>query len=250
MRKFNEILLAIEIERALEKRRFLSCISTGYSWAPRLRLRSSLTGLLRQRHGPTGAWRSTPCWRASQKPPRATTRSAARGRQRAAQLDRRAHADSGYITAPSSIAEVLTPPVWQSCTAQQLAFARTTRPRWRSQEMLDRYGMSAYNDGYHVTPPSSTELQQVAQEALIEGFSPTTPPRLSRARAQRWPLAEDGETDSAGLLGRQVRQDSGRARQTPLSSPKCRKIAWFCYCKTVQPDELLWENGMLRSALP
>ena len=38
------------------------------------------------------------------------------------------------------------------------------------QEMLDIYGMAAYNDGFHVYTTISSSLQQLAQKAVIDGL--------------------------------------------------------------------------------
>ena len=41
------------------------------------------------------------------------------------------------------------------------------------QEMVDRFGNAAYNDGYVVYTTVDSKMQQAAHDALLKGLEPT-----------------------------------------------------------------------------
>jgi penicillin-binding protein 1A len=60
------------------------------------------------------------------------------------------------------------------------------------QEMLDRYGMAAYNDGYHVYTTINSGLQEVAREAVINGLLTYDDRHGYRGPEQKLPPADNG----------------------------------------------------------
>ena len=69
--------------------------------------------------------------------------------------------DLGYIDAQAH-RQRTQQPVSARHHGAQLSFTAHYAAEMARQEMLDRYGMAAYNDGYHVYTTIDSELQQVA----------------------------------------------------------------------------------------
>ena len=62
------------------------------------------------------------------------------------------------------------------------------------QEMLQRYGMAAYNDGFHVYTTIDSELQQVARNAVINGLLTYDERHGYRGPERQLPPAAGAET--------------------------------------------------------
>ena len=170
MRKFNEILLAIEIERALDKqeifelyfnRVFLGHRAYGFEAAAQVYYGKGIAELSLAQHAmlagiPKAPSRNNPISR-----PEA-------GKERRDWILGRMF-ELGYISN-----EVYDSALAQAVNARhhgaQLSFTAHYAAEMARQEMLDRYGMDAYNNGYHVYTTIDSNLQRVARLAIIDGL--------------------------------------------------------------------------------
>ncbi len=170
IRKFNEILLALEIENALDKpeifelyfnRIFLGHRAYGFEAAAQVYYGKSMSELDLAQFAMLAGIPKAP---SRNNPIRGPEASKAR---RNWILGRMLTLD--YIT-PSEHAAAISEPVSARHHDAQLSFAAHYAAEMTRQQMLGRYGMSAYNDGYHVYTTISTDLQQIAQQAVTRGL--------------------------------------------------------------------------------
>lgn len=170
MRKFNEILLAIEIERALDKREifelyfnrvFLGHRAYGFEAASQVYYGKSIAELDLAQYAMLAGIPKAPSRNNPISGPVAGVerRNWILGRMR----------DLGYIDQAQYATAVA-----QTDTAthhgERLSFTAHYAAEMVRQEMLDRYGVAAYNDGYQVYTTIDTELQKVAREAVTNGL--------------------------------------------------------------------------------
>ncbi|MBT6124427.1 MAG: peptidase, partial [Halieaceae bacterium] len=244
MRKFNEILLAIEIERALDKeeifelyfnRVFLGHRAYGFEAASQVYYGKGIDQLSLAQHAMLAGIPKAPSRNNPVSGPEA-------GKDRRNWIAGRM-LTLGYIT-PEQHAEVLTAPVLAELHGAKISFAAHYAAEMARQRMLNRYGMSAYNDGYHVYTTISTELQQVAREALIEGLFTYDGRHGYRGPEQRWPLTDDPDTDSLAYWGDKLRKIPEVAGQTPAVVTEVLEDRVVLLLKDGSASELLWENGM------
>ena len=244
MRKFNEILLAIEIERALDKeeifelyfnRVFLGHRAYGFEAASQVYYGKGMDQLSLAQHAMLAGIPKAPSRNNPVSGPEA-------GKDRRNWIAGRM-LTLGYIT-PEQHAEVLAAPVLAELHGAKISFAAHYAAEMARQRMLNRYGMSAYNDGYHVYTTISTELQQVAREALIEGLFTYDGRHGYRGPEQRWPLTDDPDTDSLAYWGDKLRKIPEVAGQTPAVVTEVLEDRVVLILKDGSASELLWENGM------
>ena len=244
MRKFNEILLAIEIERALDKeeifelyfnRVFLGHRAYGFEAASQVYYGKGMDQLSLAQHAMLAGIPKAPSRNNPVSGPEA-------GKDRRNWIAGRM-LTLGYIT-PEQHAEVLAAPVLAELHGAKISFAAHYAAEMARQRMLNRYGMSAYNDGYHVYTTISTELQQVAREALIEGLFTYDGRHGYRGPEQRWPLTDDPDTDSLAYWGDKLRKIPDVAGQTPAVVTEVLEDRVVVLLKDGSASELLWENGM------
>ncbi|EEB77714.1 penicillin-binding protein, 1A family [marine gamma proteobacterium HTCC2148] len=244
MRKFNEILLAIEIERALDKeeifelyfnRVFLGHRAYGFEAASQVYYGKGMDQLSLAQHAMLAGIPKAPSRNNPVSGPEA-------GKDRRNWIAGRM-LTLGYIT-PEQHAEVLAAPVLAELHGAKISFAAHYAAEMARQRMLSRYGMSAYNDGYHVYTTISTELQQVAREALIEGLFTYDGRHGYRGPEQRWPLTDDPDTDSLAYWGDKLRKIPEVAGQTPAVVTEVLEDRVALLLKDGSASELLWENGM------
>jgi len=244
MRKFNEILLAIEIERALDKeeifelyfnRVFLGHRAYGFEAASQVYYGKGMDQLSLAQHAVLAGIPKAPSRNNPVSGPEA-------GKDRRNWIAGRM-LTLGYIT-PEQHAEVLAAPVLAELHGAKISFAAHYAAEMARQRMLNRYGMSAYNDGYHVYTTISTELQQVAREALIEGLFTYDGRHGYRGPEQRWPLTDDPDTDSLAYWGDKLRKIPEVAGQTPAVVTEVLEDRVALLLKDGSASELLWENGM------
>ncbi len=244
MRKFNEILLAIEIERALDKeeifelyfnRVFLGHRAYGFEAASQVYYGKGMDQLSLAQHAMLAGIPKAPSRNNPVSGPEA-------GKDRRNWIAGRM-LTLGYIT-PEQHAEVLAAPVLAELHGAKISFAAHYAAEMARQRMLNRYGMSAYNDGYHVYTTISTELQQVAREALIEGLFTYDGRHGYRGPEQRWPLTDDPDTDSLAYWGDKLRKIPEVAGQTPAVVTEVLEDRVALLLKDGSASELLWENGM------
>ena len=170
MRKFNEILLAIEIERALDKREifelyfnrvFLGHRAYGFEAASQVYYGQSIGELDLAQHAMLAGIPKAPSRNNPISGPVA-------GMERRDWILGRM-LDLGYIDR-AQYSKALAQPNTATHHGEQLSFTAHYAAEMVRQEMLDRYGVAAYNDGYQVYTTIDTELQKVAREAVVNGL--------------------------------------------------------------------------------
>jgi penicillin-binding protein 1A len=244
MRKFNEILLAIEIERALDKqeifelyfnRVFLGHRSYGFEAAAQVYYGKSMGELSLAQHAMLAGIPKAPSRNNPVSGPTA-------GKDRRNWIAGRM-LELGYIT-PTQHAEVLAAPVTAELHGAQISFSAHYAAEMARQRMLDRYGMAAYNDGFHVYTTISTELQQVARQSLIKGLLTYDSRHGYRGPEQRWPRADDDADDAEDYWSEKLRKIPEVAEQTPAVVTAVLEDRVELLLKEGLTGELLWENGM------
>ena len=244
MRKFNEILLAIEIERALDKqeifelyfnRVFLGHRSYGFEAASKVYYGKGIDELSLAQHAMLAGIPKAPSRNNPVSGPEA-------GMERRNWIAGRM-LELGYIT-PAEHKQVLDTPITAELHGAQISFAAHYAAEMTRQRMLERYGMAAYNDGYHVYTTISTELQQLAQDALISGLLTYDGRHGYRGPEQRWPVAEDAEIDPLEYWGDKLRKIPVIAGQQPAVVTDILEDRVTLLLQDGSASELLWENGM------
>ncbi len=170
MRKFNEILLAIEIERALDKREifelyfnrvFLGHRAYGFEAASKVYYGKSISELDLAQYAMLAGIPKAPSRNNPISGPVA-------GKERRDWILGRMR-DLGYIDQAQYSAAVVEPDTAKHHD-EQLSFSAHYAAEMVRQEMLDRYGMAAYNDGFQVYTTIDSGLQEVARQAVTNGL--------------------------------------------------------------------------------
>lgn len=170
MRKFNEILLAIEIERALDKREifelyfnrvFLGHRAYGFEAASQVYYGKGIAELSLAQHAMLAGIPKAP----SRNNPISGPDS---GKARRDWILGRM-LELGYIN-EQGYQDARQQPVSAHHHGARLSFSAHYASEMARQEMLKRYGMDAYTNGYHVYTTVDSHLQQVARKALINGL--------------------------------------------------------------------------------
>jgi penicillin-binding protein 1A len=245
MRKFNEILLAIEIERALDKqeifelyfnRVFLGHRSYGFEAASQVYYGKSIGELSLAQHAMLAGIPKAPSRNNPVSGPSA-------GEQRRNWILGRM-SDLNYIDR-DQYANALEEPVTARHHGAKLSFAAHYAAEMARQQMLQRYGINAYNDGYSVYTTISSKLQQRAQKNVIDGLITYDQRHGFRGPERRLPIAglngDEPPTDQwlkalgqmpviAGLSPAII-TDIGEDKVSFLLSDGSR-------------HDLLWENGL------
>jgi penicillin-binding protein 1A len=241
MRKFNEILLAIEIERTLDKREifelyfnrvFLGHRAYGFEAAAQVYYGKSIKELDLAQHAMLAAIPKAPSRNNPISGPAASTerRNWILGRMR----------DLGYIDQAQYSAAVAEPDV-ATQHGEQLSFAAHYAAEMARQKMLDRFGSAAYTEGYRVYTTIDSRLQQVAGRAVIDGLLAYDDRHGYRGPEQKLP---PGKTDPDqawldALAGSQVIADLLPAVVTEVGADR---VAILFADGT--RDSVLWENGL------
>lgn len=248
MRKFNEILLAIEIERALGKqeifelyfnRVFLGHRAYGFEAASQVYYGKGIGELNLAQHAmlagiPKAPSRNNPISR-----PEA-------GKERRDWILGRM-LELGYIT-PEQHHNAAQQPVSGRHHGAQLSFSAHYAAEMARQEMLQRYGMAAYNDGFDVYTTINSELQQVARQAVIDGLT-TYDKRHGYRGPERQlpPIAVDG--GSRQLWLETLAETAVIAELVPAIVTGVGQDMATLLLADGSDQELWWENGM-RQASP
>ena len=170
MRKFNEILLAIEIERALDKeeifelyfnRVFLGHRAYGFEAASQVYYGKPIAELSLAEYAMLAGIPKAPSRINPISGPEA-------GMQRRDWILGRMR-ELGYID-QAQYSSALQTPNTAAVHGESLSFSAHYAAEMVRQQMLDRYGMAAYNDGYQVYTTIDSRLQQVARRAVINGL--------------------------------------------------------------------------------
>ena len=194
MRKFNEILLAIEIERALDKeeifelyfnRVFLGHRAYGFQAASQVYYGRGISELNLAQHAMLAGIPKAPSRNNPISGPEAglERRNWILGRM----------LSLGYID-EAAYGDAAKQPVTARHHGAQIRFAAHYAAEMARQEMLDRFGIAAYSDGYHVYTTISSALQQTARRAIIDGLITYDQRHGYRGPERRLPPAE-GESD-------------------------------------------------------
>lgn len=242
MRKFNEILLAIEIERALNKeeifelyfnRVFLGHRAYGFEAASQVYYGVSIGDLGLAQHAMLAGIPKAPSRNNPVSGPTA-------GKERRNWILGRM-LELGYIDA-AQYQHAVSQPVIARLHGAQLSFSAHYAAEMARQRMLQRYGMSAYNDGYHVYTTVSSSLQQVARKALIAGLQTYDQRHGYRGPEQRFPLPE-GAADAQAFWLDSLADIAVIAGQTPAIVTEVLEDRFILLLADGSESELLWENG-------
>lgn len=170
IRKFNEILLAVEIERRLSKqeifelyfnRVFLGHRAYGFQAASQVYYGRNIDELTLAQHAMLAGIPKAPSRNNPISGPVA-------GKERRDWILGRM-LELGYIDR-TTYDGARTQPVTARHHGAQLSFAAYYAAEMTRQEMLDRYGTAAYTNGYHVYTTIDGELQRTARDAVINGL--------------------------------------------------------------------------------
>lgn len=170
MRKFNEILLAIGIERHLTKeeifelyvnRVFLGHRAYGFEAASQVYYGKSLSELTLAQHAMLAGIPKAPSRNNPLSGPEA-------GKQRRNWILRRM-LSLGYIER-GAYRIARSQPVSASQHGARIAFDAHYAAEMARRRMLQRYGMAAYNQGFRVYTTLDSRLQQTARQAVIDGL--------------------------------------------------------------------------------
>ncbi len=252
LRKFNEILLSLQIERELSKeeifelyfnRVFLGHRAYGFEAASLVYYGKSITDLsLAQQAMLAGI-------------PKAPSRNnPITGPQ--AGLERRnwilgRMERLGFID-HESYQEAIDEPDLARAHGAQISFAADYAAEMARQQMIERYGMAAYNDGFQVYTTISSELQQAAQQAVIDGLITYDQRHGYRGPERQLPPQTNGSD------GAQAMQNSWLealvstpviAGLQPAIVSAVNKDSVDILLADASRGEILWDNG-LRQASP
>jgi len=249
MRKFNEILLAIEIERALDKqeifelyfnRVFLGHRAYGFEAASQVYYGKSISELNLAQHAMLAGIPKAPSRNNPISGPEAGLerrnwilgRMLALGRVDQATFD-----------------EASTEPVTATHHGAKLAFSAHYAAEMARQEMLERYGMAAYNDGFHVYTTISSHLQQLAQQAVIDGLVTYDKRHGFRGAERQLPPADPNSPDfeADGWIDA-LAEMPVIAGLTPAIGTDIYDDAIRFAHKNGSEHDLYWENGLRQAS--
>jgi len=242
IRKFNEILLAIEIERRLSKqeifelyfnRVFLGHRAYGFEAASRVYYGRGIGELELAQHAMLAGIPKAPSRNNPVSGPEA-------GRERRNWILGRMLA-LGYIDQASHDQAAA-----QAVTARhhgaKLSFSAHYAAEMARQAMLDRYGMGAYNDGYHVYTTISSKLQPVARKAVINGLMTYDKRHGYRGPERRHPT-EEGEAPPEELWRKTLNETAVIAGLQPAIVTAVLEDRFMLLLRDGGTGELLWDNG-------
>lgn len=249
MRKFNEILLAIEIERALTKpeifelyfnRVFLGHRSYGFEAASRVYYGKGVAELTLAQHAMLAGIPKAPSRNNPISGPQA-------GEQRRNWILGRM-LELGYIDrAQYDFAS--TEPVTAQLHGAQLSFSAHYAAEMARQQMLQRYGMNAYNDGYHVYTTISSRLQQVGQKAVIDGLMLYDKRHGFRGAERKLPPPDPNSPDGSYDVWRDALASMAViAGLQPAIVTEVQEEAVLILLNDGSSHELRWGNGLRQAS--
>ena len=263
LRKFKEILLAIEIERRLDKeeifelyfnRVFLGHRAYGFEAAAQVYYGRSIGELTLAQHAMLAGIPKAPSRDNPLSGPEA-------GRERRNWILGRM-LSLGFITR-AAYEEAVRAPVTAGHHGPQVSFDAQYVAEMARKEMLERFGSEAYTAGYEVYTTLRSDLQRVAQRAIIDGLLTYDRRHGYRGPELELPLPEPATADAGS-----------DPNAPPVTAPLPRE-AWLATLAELRAvaglapaavtageadrvrilladgseDEVLWENG-LRQARP
>ncbi|MEP6389875.1 MAG: penicillin-binding protein 1A [Halioglobus sp.] len=249
MRKFNEILLAIEIERALQKqeifelyfnRVFLGHRSYGFEAASRVYYGKGVGELALAQHAMLAGIPKAPSRNNPISGPQA-------GEQRRNWILGRM-LELGYIDR-SQYDFASTEPVTAQLHGAQLSFSAHYAAEMARQQMLQRYGMNAYNDGYHVYTTISSRLQQLGQKSVIDGLMLYDKRHGFRGAERQLPPLDPNSPDGSYDTWRDALASMAViAGLQPAIVTEVQEEAVIILMNDGSSHELQWDNGLRQAS--
>ncbi len=244
MRKFNEILLAIEIERRLSKqeifelyfnRVFLGHRAYGFEAASEVYYGKPIGELTLAQDAMLAGIPKAPSRNNPVSGPKAgkERRNWILGRMR----------ELGYIN-QQQYAEAAAAPVTAELHGAQISFDAHYAAEMARQRMLDRYGLAAYNDGFSVYTTISSDLQKVARHAVVDGLRTYDKRHGYRGPEQRWPLPENLEGSAEEYWGGRLADVPDIIGEAPAVVTEVLDDRVRLLFKHDETGELDWEDGM------
>ena len=246
MRKFNEILLAIEIVRALDKqeifelyfnRVFLGHRAYGFQAAAQVYYGKGISELDLAQYAMLAGIPKAP----SRNNPISGPES---GMQRRNWILGRMR-ELGYID-QAQYSAALQEPNTAAHHGERLNFSAHYAAEMVRQQMLDRYGMAAYNDGYQVYTTIDSKLQQVARKAIINGLLTYDDRHGYRGPERQLAPTADGDPNEAWLEA--LSQTTVIADLQPAIVTELAEKQVSILLADGSRDVILWENGILQTA--
>nr|WP_241505920.1 penicillin-binding protein 1A [Parahaliea mediterranea] len=251
LRKFNEILLAIEIERQLNKqeifelyfnRVFLGHRAYGFEAAAHVYYGKGIDQLSLAQHAMLAGIPKAPSRNNPISGPDAglERRNWILGRMQ--QL--------GYID-NNAYRSAVSEPITAAHHGAQLSFAAHYAAEMARQEMLDRYGIAAYNDGFQVYTTISSDLQQVAQQAVVNGLITYDKRHGYRGPERQMPPATDNAEEIAEMQATWI----ATLRDTPTVAglraavvTQVRDDGITVMLGDKRSGDILWDNGLKQAS--
>jgi penicillin-binding protein 1A len=243
VRKFNEILLAVEIERSLSKqeifelyfnRVFLGHRAYGFQAASEVYYGVGIDQLNLAQHAMLAGIPKAPS--------RINPVSGA-----AAGLQRR-----NWILGRMRTLGNISDEAYESALAEpdnaylhqvQLSFDAHYAAEMARQEMVERYGDEAYTNGYHVYTTISSDLQRIATQSVIDGLISYDNRHGYRGPEQRLPPTASND-DTLTLWREALASTAVIANlQAAIVTSVAKRKATLLLADGSTPD-LLWENGL------
>ena len=248
LRKFNEILLAIEIERNLNKqeifelyfnRVFLGHRAYGFEAASQVYYGASISELSLAQHAMLAGIPKAPSRNNPISGPKAS-------KERRDWILRRMQ-ELRYIS-NSEFVEAREQPVSARHHGVQLSFNAPYAAEMARQEMLQRYGANAYTNGYNVYTTINSTLQRIADQSVADGLISYDKRHGYRGAERQFPPLPAAE-DTIRLWRSALRKTETIAGLVPaiVTSVEEEKVT-LLLADGSTPD-LLWENG-IRQARP
>jgi len=248
IRKFNEILLAIEIERTLDKqeifelyfnRIFLGHRAYGFEAASQVYYGKSISELSLAQHAMLAGVPKAPSRINPVSGPKAGTerRDWILGRMYSlGYIDNEA-----YRTALAEVDSAML-------HGAQLGFAAHYAAEMARQEMVQRYGLEAYTNGYHVYTTISSDLQRVATESVLNGLIAYDKRHGYRGPERQLPPTESSADTIADWREALAKTAPAGNLQPAIVTSVATDKATLLLADGSTPD-LPWENG-IRQARP
>jgi len=248
IRKFKEILLAIEIERNLSKqeifelyfnRIFLGHRAYGFEAAAEVYYGKSISELSLAQHAMLAGVPKAPSRSNPVSGPKASLERRNWILGRMYQL--------GYISR-EQYAQARSEPDNASLHSAKLGFDAHYAAEMARQEMVRRYGLAAYTNGYHVYTTISSDLQRFANRAVVDGLVSYDQRHGYRGPEQRLPPTNDSEETIARWRDA-LKKASPVAQLQPAIVTSVEDRNASLLLADGSTPELLWDNG-IRQARP
>ncbi|QQD18964.1 penicillin-binding protein 1A [Spongiibacter nanhainus] len=243
-RKFTEIFLAIEIERALSKgdilelylnKIFLGNHAYGIEAAAQIYYGKPIRELhLSQMAMIAGLPKAPSAYNPVADPERAKVRRN--------WILRRMH-HLGYIT-QAEMEEAQQQPISAKAHPSKLDLDAAYVAEMVRLEMLQRFGRSAYEDGYTVITTVDSKLQRAAQTAVLDGVIEYDSRHGYRGPEAQWQLPEILDDDQRQALAKKL-EDIGRVGPWhPALVLTVEEKSFTALLATGQQTQLEWEQGL------